>query len=91
MEETRETLAMMEVENTMDVQRQMEPGMEATAEKASGKQGGGLFDLARRGLDILREKLQGRAVWKSSEDGRLIVGDEATPSAVGYCGNDSTQ
>ena len=73
MEETRETLAMMEVENTMEEQRQMRTGMEATAEKASGKQGGGLFDLARRGLDILREKLQGRAVWKNSEDGRLIV------------------
>ena len=36
MEETRETLGMMEVENSMEEQQQMMTGMEATAEKASG-------------------------------------------------------
>ena len=77
MEETRETLGMMEVENSMEEQQQKTTGSVATIEKASGRQGGGLFDLARRGLDILREKLQGRAVWKNSEDGRLIVKEKS--------------
>ena len=45
MEETRETLAMMEVENTMEEQRQMKTGMEAAAEKGGG---GGRDALWRR-------------------------------------------
>ena len=81
MEETREILGMMEVENTMEEQQRTGTGVEETAEKASGRQGGGLLDLARRGLDILREKLQGRGVWKNSEDGRLIVKEKSVAEA----------
>ena len=77
MEEMSETLGMMEVESSMEEQQQKTAGSVEATEKASGRQGGGLFDLARRGLDILREKLQGRAVWKNSEDGRLIVKEKS--------------
>ena len=77
MEETSEALGMMEVESSMEEQQQTATGSNEMTKKASGRQGGGLFDLARRGLDILREKLQGRSVWKSSEDGRLIVKEKS--------------
>ena len=49
MEETREILGMMEVENTMEEQQRTGTGVEETAEKASGRQGGGLLDLAKEG------------------------------------------
>ena len=80
MEETSEALGMMEVESSTEEQQQKATGSVEMTEKASGRQGGGLFDLARRGLDILREKLQGRSVWKSSEDGRLIVKEKSMAS-----------
>ena len=56
MEETSEALGMMEVESSTEEQQQKATGSVKMTEKASGRQGGGLFDLARRGLDILREK-----------------------------------
>ena len=53
MEETSEALGMMEVESNMEEQLQKTTRSVEMTEKASGRQGGGLFDLARRGLDIL--------------------------------------
>ena len=51
-------------------------------EKASGQQGGGLIGLAMRGVEMLREKLKGRSLWRSSDDGKLRVKENCMARTV---------
>ena len=51
-------------------------------EKASGQQGGGLLGLAKRGVEMLREKLKGRSLWRSSDDGKLRVKENCMARSV---------
>ena len=76
MEETTDDLEMMEVGSSgagEQQQQQRTDGDNWSTEKASEQQGGGLLGLAKRGVEMLREKLKGRSLWRSSDDGKLRV------------------
>ena len=59
MDDARE--ATMEVENSGEEQ-QTSTGTISETEKASGQQSGGLLGMAKRGIEILKEKLTGRTL-----------------------------
>ena len=71
MEETTDDLEMMEVGSNGAAAAAEDGRSHLDTEKASGQQGGGLLGLAKRGVEMLREKLKGRSLWRSSDDGKL--------------------
>ena len=85
MEETTDDLEMMEVGSSgagEQQQQQRTDGANWSTEKASGEQGGGLLGLAKRGVEMLREKLKGRSLWRSSDDGKLRVKENCIARSV---------
>ena len=85
MDESREVMGMMEVENSGVGDHQLQhvaSGDNLISEKASGQQGGGLLGLAKRGVEMLREKLKGKTLWRSSEDGKLRVKEKSMARTV---------
>ena len=73
MDEATSSMEMMDVGTSGMVEQPGSTGAALDSEKASGQQGGGLIALARKGLEKLREKLEGRMLWRSKEDGKLRV------------------
>ena len=74
MDEATSSMEMMEVGMSSGVMEQpRSTGDTQDLEKASGQQGGGLRELARMGIEKLREKLNGRALWRSKGDGKLRI------------------
>ena len=73
MDEATSSMEMMDVGTSGMVEQPGSTGAALDSEKASGQQGGGLIELARKGLEKLREKLEGRMLWRSKEDGKLRV------------------
>ena len=41
--------------------------------------GGTLLEMAKKGIEVLKEKLRGRKVWRSSEDGKLRIKEKEMP------------
>ena len=68
MDEATRAVQQMEVEGD-NVDSEMGASIGQEPEKASDQHGGGLLGFAKRGLELLKEKLSGRTVWRSSEDG----------------------
>ena len=64
MDEATSSMEMMEVGmSSGEMEQPRSTGDTQDLEKASGQQGGGLRELARMGIEKLREKLNGRALW----------------------------
>ena len=68
----------MELENKGD-RRALVVENSKEAGKASGQQLGTLLEMATRGIEALKEKLIGRKVWRSSEDGKLRIKEKEVP------------
>ena len=73
MDEATSSMEMMDVGSSGMVEQPGSSGAAHDPEKASGQQGGGLIELARRGIEKLREKLDGRMLWRSRDGGKLLV------------------
>ena len=74
MDEATSSMEMMEVGmSSGEMEQPRSTGDTQDLEKASGQQGGGLRELARMGIEKLREKLNGRALWRSKGDGKLRI------------------
>ena len=64
MDEATSSMEMMDVGISGMMEQPRPTGDAQDLEKASGQQGGGLIELARMGIEKLREKLKGKALWK---------------------------
>ena len=73
MDEATSSMEMMDVGSSGMMEQPRSAGAAQDPEKASGQQGGGLIELARKGLEKLKEKLEGRMLWRRKEDGKLRV------------------
>ena len=79
MESTAASLEMMEVgEEALTATMVMEEERRAAEQKASEEKRGGLFDRAKKGLEMIKEKLLGKTMLRNKDDDSIRIVKDPT-------------